>query len=406
MERVSIARIKNGHVEEAVARALDLVGGLSSFVRPGGSVLIKPNLTFDKDYTTGTTTNPQVVEAIANLAWQAGAGRVVIGEATTVGMRTFDVMKKLGYLESARRCNAELADLNADAVEVEIPGAKVLKRVEISKLALEVDTLINVPMLKTHVHSVVTFSLKNLKGVVSEKSKRRMHFIGLDWAIVDLNRAIRPHLVIVDGTIGQEGLGPISGTPVRMDLVIAGRDPVAVDSVCSRVIGHDPQRVPHIAYAAAVGLGTMAEDQIEIVGEPLESVVKPFKPAPDTLTDVYEGIEVVVGKACTGCMGGFVDSLGMMERAGELQKVRAKYGGLGVVVGPGVEIPPNTSRKMWLIVGKCQRHNKDRGKYVPGCPPQGWFIRDVVRELVDLPPLLASEAFYREEEELAESGSE
>ena len=231
MEVVSIRRIPEGGVDQAVRQAIADVGGISRYISLGASVLIKPNLVGARGWRTGTTTKPAVVEAIAHLAWEAGASDVVIGDGSAVGGDTNQVFQALGYNEAARRCSARLVDLNSDPVDVELPTGVALKRIPISRTALQADVLINVPVMKTHSQTIVTLSLKNMKGVVHPLGKRKIHFSGLEQGIVDLNKALAAHLVVVDGTVGQEGLGPHAGDPVEMDLIIAGPNRVAVDSV-------------------------------------------------------------------------------------------------------------------------------------------------------------------------------
>ena len=122
----------------------------SRFITPGARVLIKPNLICARDSSTGTTTNPAVVEAIAHWAWEAGAAEVLIGDGSGVGHDTHKVFRALGYDRVASRCRASLVDLNKNPIKVACPDGRVLKEIAVSKTVLETDVLINVPVLKTH----------------------------------------------------------------------------------------------------------------------------------------------------------------------------------------------------------------------------------------------------------------
>ena len=384
METVTIQRIQEGQVEQAVRRAVADVGGMSRYVASGVRVLIKPNLICARSWRTGTTVNPAVVEALAHLAWEAGAGDVLIGDGSGVGEDTNEVFKALGYDEMAHRCAARLVDLNQDPVEVDCPTGVVLKRIPISRTALEADVLINVPMLKTHCQTIVTLSLKNMKGVVHSRGKRKAHFVGLEQAIVDLNRAIAPHLIVVDGTVGQEGRGPAAGDAVEMNLIIAGANRVAVDAVCCQIMDVDPETVPVISLASEAGLGPLALEEIVLKGQELESVRRPFE-LPSFEMNPYEGVSLIEGIACSGCTGHVALALKEMEEDGQLTEVVKAIGHISIVYGADAPVPDTRSEDVCLYVGTCQRKSKNLGVWVPGCPAIEPIIQDALRDLAGLP---------------------
>ena len=135
-----------------------------------------------------------------------------------------------------------------------------------AKRVLEADRVINVPVLKTHLQTVVTGALKNLKGVVPGREKHIIHLAGLDDGIVDINTVVRTDLVVVDAIDCMEGTGgPTNGRPIRVGLIIAGDNPVEVDATCLRIMGVDPHKVAHVRKAAERGLGRL--DGFEVLGE-------------------------------------------------------------------------------------------------------------------------------------------
>ena len=406
MEVVAIRKISEGRIADAIGKAVADVGGISRYVREGARVVIKPNLLCALDWRTGTTTNPAVVEAIAHLAWEAGAADIIIGEASGVGNDTSEVFRALGYEDVARRCSARLVDLNQDPVEVDWPSGVVINKIPISKTALEADVLINVPVMKTHCQTVVTVSLKNMKGVMHSRGKRKLHFLGLEQGIVDLNRAIAVHLVIVDGMIGQEGAGPVAGDPVEMNLILAGANRVAVDAVSCRVMGIDPETVPHIQLASEASLGPLALEEIAIRGETVESVTHSFKLPTFNLDQIYayEGLSVIEGTACSGCTGSLALALKTMKESGELAKMVKAVGHVSVVFGEDAGVPEDCSDTVCLYVGKCQRKSKDLGAWVPGCPPSLDAFMDVLREAtgfqrMGLPALMWQDKFEAQNSE-------
>ena len=388
METVGIRRICNSQVADAVREAVADVGGMSNYVEPGTRVLIKPNLVVSSlDWRTGSTVNPAVVEAVAMLAWEAGAVDVLIGEGSGVGEETTDAFRALGYNEIAQRCGARLVDLNQDAVEVDWPSGVVLKQIGISRTALDADVLIDVPVLKTHCQAVVSLSLKNMKGVVNHRWKRKIHFLGLAQGIVDLNMAIAPRLVVVDGTVGQEGPGPVAGDPVEMNLILAGANRVAIDAVCCWVMGIDPTTVEHMGLASEAGLGPLDRKQIEIKGDSLERVRRPFKLPAFDLEHMYnyEGVSAIEGTACSGCTGSLALALRDMKESGELAEIVKAVGHVTIVFGADANIPEAHSDTLCLYVGKCQSRSRDLGAWVPGCPPGLGVIMDILREAAGFP---------------------
>jgi len=311
--RVGIARGKD--VAQAVRQAVLSVGGLERLISPESRVLIKPNLSVALPARTGVTTNPRVVTALIRLVREAGAGEILVGESAVVGFdagEIFDALKVRRLFENA---GARVVNLDRDQpVEVEVPRGEVLKKVKIWRTAYESDVLISVPKMKTHFQTGVTLSLKNMKGTVTDESKRIIHRIGvpvkkreeygLDQGIVDLNTVISADLAVIDATVSLEGFVPgprLVGNPVRMDTIIAGFDSVAVDAVGCRVIGLDPREVRHIRLAYERKLGRMLPEEIGVMGRSIESVLHPLKTEiPDT-AQLHENITVIEGMGCSGC---------------------------------------------------------------------------------------------------------
>jgi uncharacterized protein (DUF362 family) len=151
---------------------------------------------------------------------------------------------------------------------------------------LKLDGIINFPKLKTHVLTTLTCAVKNLFGLQQGGSKSYHHVrVGNDperfsHLLLDIYLAIKPQVAlnIVDGIVGMEGEGPTSGDPVRLGLIIAGADALAVDMVASAVIGWDPLDVGTNYLAVGRGLGPKSLEEIEVLGLSIEEVVTPFKP--------------------------------------------------------------------------------------------------------------------------------
>ncbi|MCJ7616584.1 MAG: DUF362 domain-containing protein, partial [Desulfobacterales bacterium] len=151
-----------------------------------------------------------------------------------------------------------------EVLDLNYADKKTVGSFVVSKPVLDADVIINMPVLKTHVRTGITCSLKNMMGVIPLRLKHEMHKHGLDKRIAELAKTIKPHLNIVDATICQEGDGPTNGTPKEMGLVIVGDNQVAVDGLCCKIIGINPHGVPHIKLAEKEEIGFV--HNVEYIG--------------------------------------------------------------------------------------------------------------------------------------------
>jgi uncharacterized protein (DUF362 family) len=256
-----------------VVEALEIIRAEAPFASEE-RILLKPNYIDASHPSTGNTTDARVIEGTVKYLKEKGYGNIAIGEGSGFA-DTIRAYKMAGVDEVAERWKVDLIDLNEDEyVTVDVPKHLALKKIRISKIALN-SAIVSVPKLKLHRMAGVTLSLKNLMGVVKPKGQIHHH---LSEKIADLASVVKPRLAVIDGIIGGEG-HETAGNPVKTDLVIAGLDPVAVDTVGAAVMGFNPEKAKHIALAAGKGLGTCDLGRIRITGEPIEKVKKDFKPS-------------------------------------------------------------------------------------------------------------------------------
>lgn len=271
MPEACVAIVKGKEPVDMTLEALELVNAKTE-TPPYERFLVKPNFVVAKHPSTGTTTDARVVEGVVKFLRNQGVKTVVVGEGSGFA-ETHEAFRLAGVDGVAERYGVSLVDLNRDKlVEVEIPRALALKRVRVAQTALN-SSIVSVPKLKLHSLTGVTLSLKNMIGAVSPKGS--MH-TNLDEKIVDLNSVIKPRLAVVDGIVGGAG-GELGSTPVKMSLVIAGVDPVAVDAVGAAVMGINPNRVRHIGLAEARGLGVGSLSKIRVLGQPVDEVMKRYE---------------------------------------------------------------------------------------------------------------------------------
>lgn len=376
--KVSIVKTKSEpdypQIKKAVEQAFELIGGIEDIVKPGHMVLINPSWVAPPvDRASGCITIPEVPRAIADIVIAMGA-RPVIAESSAVGVKTATVIETSGY-QDLRDMGYEVVDLKKNKAEVSIPveNGKVFDAVDCWELVEKADVIISVPKLKTHDQTEMTCSIKKLKGLLTDKAKKGMHQHGLFEGVVDLLSAIKPQLAVVDAIICQEGIGPVFGTPVEMNLVLAGKDLVAVDATCARLIGYEPEETLLTANAAARGLGVMDEKDINVVGVPMDSVKRRFVRAIEDSSIEAEGFELIHGEAaCTGCRNTVMSALVDMRNADQLDFLP----GVCVVTG-GAELPSNYKNEDIVTVGLCMKE-KATERHVKGCPPNNALIVDAI----------------------------
>ena len=369
--QVSIAKCQKIHdyqaVRTTVKKSLDLIGGLDSLVSLGDTVLVKPNLIAPYYYSTGATTSPHVIRALCELVKEAGARKLAIADGSGVGSKMEEVFAVTGLGELSTKIGVDLINLKkTKTVYLGIPNGKIFRRLKIPEAIMEADVIINAPVMKTHDVFPATLGLKNMKGVLQEKDKKRFHKWGLAQSIVDLNKLVLPQITVLDGTVGMEGIGPTHGTPVNLGVIISSFDTVAADSVAAAVMGIDPLEIEYVKLASEQGLGCADLSRIEVVGLRIEEVKRPFKRLKLDFASYREkGIEIYEKGACSGCrntMEAFIAYY--MESKGRLGLLK----GYTLIFGQNVKIPDKYEGKL-VNIGLCTRKFREKGEYVPGCPP-------------------------------------
>ncbi|MDH4265553.1 MAG: DUF362 domain-containing protein [Deltaproteobacteria bacterium] len=385
MPKPIVSIVKAGeNVVLAVRKAVSLAGGLDGIVNSESKVLIKPNIASRDKSGCGKITDARVTQAITKMVLEKRPKSVIIGEGSAVGydfpdlQDTMKALEESGTREVAAKLGVPLVDLNTDRHrEVEVPNPLVMKSVKIAQTALESDVIISVPVMKTHIRSAVTLSVKNMKGVMPGAEKKKTHRLGLELAIADLNSIVRPHFAVVDGLMGMEGLWEYPDDCVPMGLVGAGRDPIAVDSVFAQIMGMESKEIMHLVYCQEKGLGKCDPGRIEVAGVPISEVRRPFQTAFAVMRKRYPGLIIQSEKACTGCTGEIISPLIYIREAKQVEKLK----GLTVIIG---EAPEQWEGEKVVAIGKCAQKLKDRLPFVPGCPPAVDAITEKICEVCDI----------------------
>jgi uncharacterized protein (DUF362 family)/Pyruvate/2-oxoacid:ferredoxin oxidoreductase delta subunit len=254
-----------------------LLGGARAFVKPGESLVFKPNWLAAATPEEAVTTHPEVFRAVATEFLAAGA-QITYGDSPAFQAPEV-VARKTGFTAVGDALGLKLADF-VTPVEIVYDQGLQNKKFVVAKAVAQADGVVSLPKLKTHGFLKFTGSIKNQFGCVPGALKGEYHVKlpdARDFArmLVDLNCWVAPRLYVMDGIVAMEGNGPRGGTPRPMHLLAFSSDPVALDASLCRLLDVNPELVPTTAYAAQVGAGTLRESEIELLGDPFASFSQP-----------------------------------------------------------------------------------------------------------------------------------
>ncbi|MHA1865710.1 MAG: DUF362 domain-containing protein [Candidatus Heimdallarchaeaceae archaeon] len=283
--KVAIVRIKNGDFLSAVKKAIELAGGLPDKIEK--DILIKPNiLTFKKteEETIPIITNPEVVRSIIKIVKEKDYNsKIYVADSSGSGLDTSKVIEKTGFSKLEEEGVTVCQISSNGSTEVEPKNPLKLKKTTFSNLSLN-SVIINVPKMKTHTLTRVTLAIKNLFGTIPGMEKSRIHAVGntakgFSKCLVDIYSVLKDNIImnVMDASIAMEGHGPSHGSPVKMDLILASKDAVALDAVATSIMDEKPSRVFTTRIASENNYGVSNLDDIEIVGEKIDDVKHKFK---------------------------------------------------------------------------------------------------------------------------------
>jgi len=284
-ELVHISKIREAHnIYQTVKNTFDTMLDLD--LNSDSAVVIKPNLCAIKTPETGTTTDVRVVEAIVvYIKDKFGVSNFSLIESDGTQVLADMAFKLLGYERLSRKYGLKLVNLSKATFSVkEFSTNAFLRKIRIPKVIEDSDFFISVPKIKTHSDCSFTCALKNQYGC-NPYSRKTIYHRRLHDAIVDFNQAFKPNLVVVDGIVAMEGSrGPTDGIPVKMNTIILGRDPVAVDHLVARAMGINPDNVRYLVEAKKRGLGKV---DYHIVGTSLNEAKMKFRTNPARWYNLY-----------------------------------------------------------------------------------------------------------------------
>lgn len=309
---------------------------------------IKPNLVAPMEAYWGGTTHPEVVAGIVEYLQEKGFSNLVIMEGSWVGDKTSESYEVCGFKSLCEKYNVPFLDMQK---EKGVPVQCGDMTLNICKSVLDLDFLINVPVLKGHCQTKITCALKNMKGLLPNSEKRRFHALGLHDPIAHLGLAIHQDFIVVDNICGDLDFED-GGNPIEMNRVLAAVDPVLMDAYVCDMMYYLPEEVPYITKAAALGVGCADIRQAEIHaldGNPGAPIPKSRKVV--ELADAVEEVE-----SCSACYGNLIPALDRLKQEDLLSNLTTR-----ISIGQGYR-----NQKGILGIGHCTRHFTN---HLEGCPP-------------------------------------
>ncbi|HKZ93425.1 MAG TPA: DUF362 domain-containing protein [Candidatus Bathyarchaeia archaeon] len=264
-DTVVVLRENGDTIDATVQKSVDMLGGLG--IKKNDLVLVKPNVCFPKNPDGMIITDPKLLGAVLDLA-KKKSKNVIVVESDAASGTAEKRLSNTGTLDVVKKCGAEFFNLSKDDVEEHKVAGLTLA---LPKMALRADYIINVPKFKTNMDVILSIAMKNMFGFVAPQKKTYLHS-RLAEVVVYLNKIVRQDLIITDGIVAMEGLGPILGNKVDLGLIISGRNAVTVDAACCQIAGLNPYAVEPLWRAHQQNMGEIDPQRIHFVGEDINTV--------------------------------------------------------------------------------------------------------------------------------------
>jgi len=277
---VALVRSKSHYA--GVYEALTLIENeIRKSLKGKRKILVKPNFVSSRQLSA---THIDAVRAVLDVISRYHSGNIIIGEGPS-SSNLRNALINFGYLKLQKEYDIEFVDLNEDDY-VELKGfdsqMKPLK-LRMSKTLIESDYRISVALPKTHDFVITTLSIKNIVvGGLIRGEKWRIHqgYKAINLNIAELAKYVMPTLAVIDGFVGMQGSGPVSGEPVNLRAAAASVYPVSLDAVMSRIMGFNPLDIGYLYYLDKWGVGIADLEKIKIIGESIKDLARKFKPHP------------------------------------------------------------------------------------------------------------------------------
>ncbi len=369
----------------------------------GKRVLLKPNVGRETNPKLGINTNPDVVRAVFEYLSKRFKAEFSIGDSPIVNTDTRKAFSQSGYSDLLKEKQLKFLDLDSPSpIELEIPEGKILKRTKVTGYWNDFDYIISIPVLKMHMHCGVSLSFKNMKGLLHKRNKVKLHHFQaddvieplkkempkvkeLDVAISDLSRIIKPDLAVIDASIAQEGMGPSSGSPVKMNTIIASTNFLAADIVAISITQPNWKLidVPHLKLISdLIKNSPKSLNDILTIPSSIQDFIRPLEPPPSSISIKYNNVNLIDIDSCSACLSTIFNLLKNNKAFVDQHFTPEKP--LNLAIGKGVkssDLYENT-----YLIGNCTSALKDNSKgiFVQGCTPVESKILKIIKKQLNI----------------------
>ena len=351
--------------ENPTQMTIDLLNAMKPMKNKSKDICIgiKPNLVCASPADEGATTHPEIIEGIILYLHGEGFTNLKIMEGSWVGDSTRRAFKICGYEALAKKHGVPLIDLKDDTfVTRSYKGLDI----KICSSVFDVDYLINVPLIKGHCQTNITCALKNLKGLIPDSEKRRFHTLGLHKPIAYLNALIRQDLIIADA-ICPDPYFEEGGRPKKLNRIVAGTDPVLMDSYAAKVLGYQIGDIQYITLAQKEGVGRLIDPETELIhvcsGNPIAADDSQIRQESKKYLKIIDEAD-----ACSACFSNLASALEKLSKEGLTETFADQ-----ICIGQAYR-----GYKGVLGVGDCTECFE---KHLPGCPPDADSIVAFLRRI-------------------------
>ncbi len=367
----------------------------------GKRVLLKPNVGRETNPKLGINTNPDVVSAIFEYLRKRFTAEFFLGDSPIVNTDTRKAFSQSGYSDLLKEKQLKFLDFDSPSpIELEIPDGKILKKTKVTGYWNDFDYIISIPVLKMHMHCGVSLSFKNMKGLIYKRNKVKLHHFQasdiieplkkeipkvkeLDVAISDLSRIIKPNLAVIDASIAQEGMGPSSGAPVKLNTIIASTNFLAADLVAIAITQPNwkLKDVPHLKLISElIENSPKSLNDIKTIPSNIQVFVKPLEPPPSSISIKYNNVRLIDIDSCSACLSTIFNLIKNNKAFIDQHFTPEKP--LNLAIGKGIttsDLYDNT-----FLIGNCTSTLKEdsNGIFIQGCTPvESKILKDMKKHL-------------------------
>ncbi len=398
IDKPIVSVVRNENITSAVSSCLDQ---LKIPNLTGKNVLLKPNIGRYIEPNLGINTNVEVVSSIFDYLRKKFNANYLIGDSPIIDVDSKMAFEQSGYSALLKDKDIQFLDLDDRApVELNIPNGKILKKIKVTGYWNEIDYIISIPVLKMHMHTGASLSFKNLKGLIYKRDKITLHHLQapellnqlknsikkvkeLDIAISDLAHVIHPNLAIIDASYAQEGMGPSSGNPVKLNTIISSTDFLAADIIALAITQPDwtLEDVPHLKLISElIPNAPKCREDIKTLPDNIHEFVKPLEPPPTSITVKYKNVNLIDIDSCSACLSTVFNLL--KNNKDFIDENFTPEKPLNIAIGKGIKQSDLYSET--FLIGNCTYNQNENGIYIKGCTPVESTILQILKKNLKL----------------------